>query len=76
MAETDKIRELMETLDFIEFSIVPSVRVYIFLTPLPRAGCDISLIYKRNTYRLNLNFTFSNVGCLTEVKEPSILFSY
>ena len=46
---------------------------YIFsLDPSTRAGCDKSSVFKRNTIRLNSEFSFSLSGRLTKAKEQSL----
>ena len=51
--------------------------VYIYWTPLPEAGYDRKSIFKLSKSGLNLEFTFSQIGCHRKVfKEPSLLYYF
>ena len=50
-----------------------AIVVYIYSTPLLRAGCDTRSISYQSNGSLNLEITFSSTGCLTKAKEQSAL---
>ena len=48
--------------------------IYIYPTPPLQAGCDTRSTFVCNTDGLNLEFSFSQAGCLTNTKEPSLSY--
>ena len=51
-------------------AIFIALYVWIYITPLPRAGCDMRSIFKLNTANLNYNVPFT----WTKAKEPILLY--